>query len=102
MAGASGTVAGVMFAVAVENGPGPMALTARTRKLYAVPLVSPVIVVVVFVPVRDTVLTTVVPVRTWTSKPVIGEPPSLPASHDRFTAALAREPVRLVGAAGVP
>ena len=42
-----GTVAGVTAAEAAEIAPVPNVLTACTRKLYAVPLVSPVTVVLV-------------------------------------------------------
>ena len=39
-----GTVAGVRLAEEADDAPVPCAVTARTRKLYAVPLVRPVTV----------------------------------------------------------
>ena len=69
MTGAPGTVAttaGVTVFDGADSTPRPTAVTARTRKLYAVPFVSPAMVVLVAVPVRLSVRTTVVPLRTWT------------------------------------
>jgi len=67
--GAPGAVAGGATGVtaldAAESAPVPTPLTARTTKLYAVPLVNPVTTVLVALPGRPvTVRTTVVPVRT--------------------------------------
>ena len=63
--GASATIAGVTVFDGAEFSPGPVALTARTVKLYAVPLVSPVTTELVAPAGRPvTVRTTVVPVRT--------------------------------------
>ena len=51
---------------AADRAPVPWALIAWTRKLYAVPFVSPVITAVVAIPEMNSVRTTVAPVRTWT------------------------------------
>src|SRR3712207_4993311 len=67
MTAAVGTVAGVTAFDPADSVPSPTAFTARTRKVYAVPLVSPVTTVLVAVPATPvTVRTTVVPVRTCT------------------------------------
>src|SRR6478609_3761101 len=68
MVGCPGAVAGVTVFEAVDRGPAPMAFTAWTRKLYAVPLVNPVTVAVVPLTVIEPAgrVTTVEPVRTWT------------------------------------
>src|SRR6478736_5628373 len=79
MVGCPGTVAGVTLFDAADSALVPAAFTAETRKLYAVPLVNPVTVAVVPLTVIEPagrVVTMVVPVRTWTLYPVIGEPPS--------------------------
>jgi hypothetical protein len=47
--GAPGTVAGVTLLDAIDGAPDPAAFVATTVKVYAVPLVSPVMVCVVFV-----------------------------------------------------
>ena len=59
-----GADAGVTGADATDGRPDPLALVAMTRKVYAVPFVSPVIVVLI--PVLNAVATTVAPMRTWT------------------------------------
>src|SRR4051794_33983330 len=67
--GAPGTVGAVGVTVfdAADSGPAPIAFTAWTRKLYAVPAVRVPITVLVAVPGTPvTVRTTVVPVRTCT------------------------------------
>src|SRR3954447_1598127 len=56
---------GVTTFDAVDRAPVLMALTAATRKLYAVPFVNAVMLVDVTLP-TPTVRTTVVPVSTWT------------------------------------
>src|SRR4051812_37106816 len=71
MTGAPGTVAaatGVTVPDCADHAPEPTAFTARTRKLYAVPLVSPVTTVLAAAcEFTVTVRRTVVPVRAWTS-----------------------------------
>src|SRR4051794_1413347 len=62
-AGAAG--AGVTAVLAVDSAPVPAELIAATLKVYAVLLVRAVTFVVRTLP-TGTVLTTVVPVRTWT------------------------------------
>src|SRR3954447_5974884 len=57
--------AGVTVFDAVDRAPVPAALTAATRKLYAVPFVKPVMMVDLMLP-TPTVRTIVAPVRTWT------------------------------------
>src|SRR3954470_5748779 len=76
---AGGAAAGVTVLDAADNGPVPTGLTAATWKLYAVPLVSPVTMAVPTFPVTGTVLTSVVPLDTWTLYPLIAEPPLLAA-----------------------
>src|SRR4051812_30951423 len=76
---AGGAAAGVTVLDAADDGPVPTGLTAATWKLYAVPLVSPVTMAVPTFPVTGTVLTSVVPLDTWTLYPLIAEPP-LPAA----------------------
>src|SRR4051794_20488245 len=98
--GAPGRVAGVTVLDWPDNGPAPTAFTARTRKLYAVPLVSPVTVVDVAVPaIPVTVRTTVVPVRTCTLNEVIGEPPVAPGVQRTVAWALPAVAVPMAGAA---
>jgi len=58
-----GAEAGVTEADATDGAPDPLALVAKTRKVYAVPLVSPVIVVLV--PVLVAVATTAPAILTW-------------------------------------
>src|SRR5215218_6536810 len=83
--GAPGTVVvvaacGVTVFEATDRVPSVVVpvLSARTRKLYAVPLVSPV-TTVLFADgaIALIVLTTVVPVRTWTRYSESGAPPVL-------------------------
>src|SRR6266545_4566150 len=102
--GALGTAAGVTVFDAPESAPAPLALTARTTKLYAVPLVNPVIVVLVALPgVTLTVRITVVPVRTSTWKPVSAvEPVSAGAVQLTVAVVLPRTAATPVGAPGVP
>ena len=86
---------------AADSAPVPTALTARTTKLYAVPLVRPVTTVLVAVPVGLTVRCTVVPVRTSTWYPVIADPPSLAGAVQlRVTDASPAAAVTAVGAPG--
>jgi hypothetical protein len=67
---------GVTVLEAKDSAPWPAEFTARTRKLYAVPLVSPVTTVLVAVPEMPvTVRSTVVPRRTWTRYSLIASPP---------------------------
>src|SRR4051794_11212433 len=103
-ASAPGALAGVTLADATDGALTPPALTARTRKLYAVPLVRPVTVVWVGVTGRaKIVLITVVPVRTCTRYAVIGEPPLLiGATHRTVACALPRVAVTPVGGSGRP
>src|SRR4051812_40547639 len=87
--GAPGVVAGVtvfdaadIAAPTTTRGVGLCAFNAWTRKLYAVPLVSPETIRFVALPATSSVRTTVAPVRTWIRYPVIGEPPFPPGVHD--------------------
>src|SRR4051794_9916692 len=61
----SAAATGVTAVLAVDSAPVPAELIAATLKVYAVPLVRAVTFVVRTLP-TGTVLTTVVPVRTWT------------------------------------
>src|SRR3954452_620458 len=70
--GATGIVAGVTVfddadidAGTTTGGTGFSAFNAWTRKLYVVPLMSPLMVRVVAFPATGSVRTTVLPVRTW-------------------------------------
>jgi hypothetical protein len=88
---------------AAESAPGPAELTARTRKLYAVPLVSDVTVVLRAVGAIALTVRSTVPalLRTWTRYSVIAAPPVL-AGAAQFTVAeaLPAVAVPMVGAAG--
>ena len=100
--GAPGAVAGVTGSQAAEPGPVPTALTARTTKLTGVPLGRPVTTVLVAVPVIPVMVrVTVSPSRTSSSKPVMGEPPSLAGAVQLTVAevllATARRPVGTPG-----
>jgi len=78
--GAPGTVLGVVAALASDSGEVPIALVAVTVKVYAVPLVRPVIVAVLAAPVVLTVAPSGDAVTVYL---VITEPPLLAgAVHD--------------------
>src|SRR5215211_3589178 len=83
MTGAPGTVVVVVAATGVtefeaaDNAPTPAEFTARTRKLYAVPLFRPVTTLLVAVPAMPVTVRRTVPAesRTWIRYSVIGAPP---------------------------
>src|SRR6476469_2949639 len=102
MPGLPGTVAGVTVLELADAAPVPLALTACTLKLYAVPLVRPETSALGVLPETVSVLTVVPPIRTCTSQPVTGDPPSLPGVQLRLTLVLPRTAVTAVGALGTP
>ena len=60
-----GRVAGVTAFEGADRALVPMPLIAWRRKLYAVPLFSPLITALLTLPVRVRVSTTVAPLRIW-------------------------------------
>ena len=104
IAGAPGasTAAGVTVFDTAESAPWPTALIARTRKVYAVPLVSPVTARAVAVAGATRAAPWTTPfTRTSTWYPVIGEPPvAAGAVHRTVAEALPPVAVPIVGAAG--
>src|SRR4051812_17088913 len=98
MTGALGTVAGVTGADLAEKPLVPMALVARTWKVYPVPLARPVIVLVVAaVPVSIVRNGVVAPptTKTWIRCEVMAEPPLLTV-QDSVTWPFPRVPTTLV------
>jgi len=100
--GAAGTVAGVTAAEAVDVAPVPTAFVAVTRNVYAVPFVSPVIVVVVTggFPVIVVAVCAVVPMNGVIVYEVIPLPLPAGAIHDTVAEVLPAVAVTPVGAPG--
>jgi len=100
--GAAGTVAGVTAVEAVDAAPVPTAFVAVTRKVYAVPFVNPVIVVLVAggLPVIVVAVCAVVPMNGVTVYEVIALPLFAGAVHDTVADALPAMAVTPVGALG--
>src|SRR6478735_11966693 len=73
-----GRTAGVTVFEGVDRALVPMPLIARRRKLYAVPLFSPLITALLTLPVMLRVSTTVAPLRICRLYPVIAELLSAP------------------------
>ena len=96
--GGSGTVLGVVAALASDSDEVPIALVAVTVNVYAVPLTRPVIVAILTTPF---VLAVTPPGDAVTVYPVIGEPPLLTgAVHDTAAWAFPGVAVTAVGAPG--
>ena len=96
-----GRVAGVTVFDAAEMGLVPIPLIAWRRKLYAVPLFSPLISTLLTLPVMLRVPTTVAPLRIVSVYPVMAELLSAPGVHDSDAEELLRVATSAVGAAGV-
>lgn len=103
--GAPGTVTAAVGTTPLEGAeaaPSPAALTARTTKVYRVPLVSPVTVAAETAPVTLSVRTVTPATRTAIWYPVMGEPPGSPGTQLRVADWLPATAVTRLGAAGTP